>query len=366
MNVETNAVGVEIDMSGAPASLRVAAVQMQPELGNVDANLDNAAQLVRQAFSDGAKWVVLPELFTTGIAFDDCMLDGHRPLDGEPMRMLKELAVEGGAMVGGSYLAEFNGHVYNTFALASSDGQVFTHDKDFPSGPIEHAYYAGGEDAEFISLLQDAAVGAETQQPIPTRDQNNKEGVFSLPRMAAGVALCWEMIRHRTVQRLAGKIDVLLASSAWPIIDPDVGFPGMSREQVVELNSVLLAMLQDAPNRLARMLGVPVVHANLVGPQRATKLFDQPVEVLTRFCGESKVVNANGKTVACRSASEGEGLVVADLEFEKTSPEPARSDEFWIPELHPILKDLWYIQGRVGREYYLQTTYPHRSSQSQV
>ena len=342
-------------------SLRVAAVQLRPELGNVEANLGKAERLVRQAFSAGAQWVVLPELFTTGIAFDDCMLGGHRPLDGEPMRMLKELAAEGDAIVGGSYLAEFNGHVYNTFALASSDGQVFTHDKDFPSGPVEHAYYAG-EDAEFVCLLRERDVPVRGDI-IPSREQG-RDGVLPLRGINFGVALCWEMIRNRTVERMHGKIDVLLASSAWGDLDPDVGFPGMSREEIVDLNATLATMLENAPNRLAQMLGVPVIHANLVGPQRSNKLFDQSVELVWRLGGESKIVDAHGRTVALRSAAEGEGVVVADLELEKT-PADGAGAEFWIPELPPILKELWYNQGAVGREYYIDTTCPTRIKTAQ-
>ena len=141
----------------------------------------------------GAQWVVLPELFATGIAFDDCMLDGHRALDGEPMQMLKDLAAEVDAIVGGSYLAEFNGHVYNTFALANSDGQVFTHDKDFPSGPVEHAYYAG-EDAEFVCLLRERDVPVRGDI-IPSREQG-RDGVLPLRGINFGVALCWDRMQH--------------------------------------------------------------------------------------------------------------------------------------------------------------------------
>ena len=50
--------------------------------------------------------MVLPAFFTTGLAFDDSMLNGHRPLRGEPLQLLKELASEGDATVAGSFLAE--------------------------------------------------------------------------------------------------------------------------------------------------------------------------------------------------------------------------------------------------------------------
>ncbi len=340
-------------------TLRAAAIQLQPELGNVDANLEKSSRLVQQAISAGAVCIVLPEFFTSGITFDDSMLAAHGPLRGAPMRLLKELAMEGGATVGGSFLAESNGHVFNTFVMALPDGQVFTHDKDFPSGPIEHAYYAGGEDTAFVSVLRDHGV-AVRGDAIPAREGNNPDGLFASPEMRVGVALCWEMIRHRTIARLLGNVDLVLAGSAWMQIDPDVGFPGLSREEILALNVTLLTMLRQAPVRVAELLGVPVIHANLVGPIRAHKLFDQAADFVSHFAGESQIVAAGGKTLASRPSSAGEGVVVADIRLERATPKAARTEEFWIPELPPILRELWYGQGAVGREYYLHTAVPHR------
>ena len=51
--------------------------------------------------SMGAQWIVLPEFFTSGLAWDPRMRDAWQPLDGKPMQMLKELAKEGGAVVSG-------------------------------------------------------------------------------------------------------------------------------------------------------------------------------------------------------------------------------------------------------------------------
>ncbi len=50
-------------------TVRIAAVQMQAILGDVEANLAKAEQLAREAFRRGAEWVILPEFFTSGVAF---------------------------------------------------------------------------------------------------------------------------------------------------------------------------------------------------------------------------------------------------------------------------------------------------------
>ena len=46
--------------------IKVAAIQMNCELANVDANLARAEKLLKEAVNQGAKWVVFPELFNTG------------------------------------------------------------------------------------------------------------------------------------------------------------------------------------------------------------------------------------------------------------------------------------------------------------
>ncbi len=99
--------------------------------------MTKAARLVERTVSKRAQTVVLPEFFTSGLGYHPAMMHAHRPLNGEPMQMLKHLAKEHGIWLGGSFLAESEGHVYNSFVLAIPDGRVFTHDKDFPTGAIE-------------------------------------------------------------------------------------------------------------------------------------------------------------------------------------------------------------------------------------
>jgi predicted amidohydrolase len=344
-------------------TVRAAAVQLQAEVGKIDANLEKACCLVDRAIAAGAEYIVLPEFFSSGMTFDDSMLTAPRPLGAAPMQMLKERAMEGGVTIAGSLLAEHNGHVYNTCAVVCPDGEIYTHDKDFPSGPIESAYYAGGEDSVFVGLLRDRGISAE-DDAIPGRDGNDRDGVFPLPNISLGAAMCWEMIRHRTIARLRGRVDLVLAGSAWMEIDPDVGFPGMSRNEIVELNKILISMLREAPVRLATLLGVPVIHANLVGPIPSHKLFDQSVDFVSNFAGESQIVTAHGETLARRSGSQGEGIIVADVPLEKCRPPDTQGETFWLRSLPPVLEELWYEKGAIGRQYYLRTAMPHRRARN--
>jgi predicted amidohydrolase len=65
----------------------------------------NAERLVRVAFEQGANWVILPELFSSGNAFHPEMATATRAIDGPPAKLLRDLARQGNAAVGGSFLA---------------------------------------------------------------------------------------------------------------------------------------------------------------------------------------------------------------------------------------------------------------------
>ena len=124
------------------------------------------------------------------------------------MQLLKTLAKEGNAYVSGSYLARSGADVFNTFVLASPNGQVYTHDKDFPTTNIETSVYAGGEDEEFVNELTRRGVTPDPPTPIASRPGNIKSAVFALPDgISAGAALCWEQCRYRTARRLAGNVE---------------------------------------------------------------------------------------------------------------------------------------------------------------
>src|SRR5947209_12251900 len=107
--------GFERVAHATPSAIRVAAVQMTAELANVEANLSKAERLTRSAFKLGARWVILPEFFTSGMAFHPDMGRAIEPVDGHPVQLLCKLAREGNAFVGGSFLAWRQGNAYNSF-----------------------------------------------------------------------------------------------------------------------------------------------------------------------------------------------------------------------------------------------------------
>ncbi|WP_299880640.1 carbon-nitrogen hydrolase family protein [uncultured Cocleimonas sp.] len=305
--------------------LLVAAIQMAPKLGDVQSNLKQAEHLIRQAQKEGAQWIVLPEMFTSAIAFHEDMLKAIQPLDGQTLQLLKSLSKEGNSVIGGSFLASTDKGVFNTFVLVFPNGSVVQHNKDSPTY-WENCYYKGGND----------------------------DGVLLTPIGNVGSVLCWELIRSRTARRLLNKVKLVVGGSCWWTLpeDSDIDSPRWAAN---------LKMIQDAPSRMARMLGVPVVHGSHAGEFEgffSPELPDVPYD--SSYLGEAMIVDAQGQVLASRSKDQGEGVVIAEVTIsEKAVPTEAIPETFWIPkEMPEDWKQSWERWFASGTDYYELVTDP--------
>jgi predicted amidohydrolase len=317
--------GDDADLS---PTIRVAAIQMVAELGDVDANLAMSERLVRVAFERGANYVILPELFSSGNAFSPHIASATRAIDGPPAQMLVDLAREGNAVVGGSFLAWRNGNVYNSFVLALPDGSTQRHDKDAPTF-WENCYYIGGND----------------------------DGILPTPEGKVGAVLCWEFIRSRTAARLKGRVAIAVGGSAWwgskGSGQPDDPSPEADGE-------IMRQIMKATPSRFARMLGVPVVHAAHAGRFVGQSWPDTGESFPSHYLGEAQIVDGNGRILARMSREEGEGVITADVTLGPVAHAPdAVPDSFWIPDFSEEMSDQWKADLEIGHEYYLSTTLPH-------
>jgi predicted amidohydrolase len=307
--------------------MRVAAVQVKARLAEPDYNTEVAERLAREAFRQGAQWVILPEFFTTAVGFHPKMLDAALPLEGKPMEMLKGLAREHNGVVGGSYIALRGLQSYNTFVLALPDGTTLRHDKDQPT-MWENCYYLGGND----------------------------DGVLDTPAGRIGVALCWEFVRTRTVRRLFGRVDLVVGGSCWWTL-PEKRLPGFP----LELHDRNLEIMADTPGRFARLLGVPVVHAAHAGELEGGLPLVPGFPYRSYYLGETQILDGAGRILARMRREDGEGFVSAELDLsEKHGPTEALPKGFWIPNLPRAFRLLWTIQNLHGRSYYRRKTLPYR------
>jgi predicted amidohydrolase len=305
--------------------VKVAAVALNAVLADVTTNLLESESYIRQAAKAGAKLIVLPEFFTSAVSFFEKMLDVA--IDDRQVRgWLRQLAAECGVIIGGSYIAFDGENAFNQFDLVFPDGEIFVHKKDIPT-QFENCYYTNG-------------------------DENN---ILVTPIGTIGVALCWEMIRYDTLRRIAGKVDLILSGSCWwdlPIDAPP------ERESLRQYNQ---SLAQEAPVTLAKLSGVPVVHANHCGKIQAYR-FPEADKIQTRqFVGAAQIADGSGQVLASRRFSEGGGFVLSDLSWAADRRKAAHAipSRYWIPDLPDSYIHAWETANPIGKHYYETAALPY-------
>jgi predicted amidohydrolase len=299
-----------------PQPIKVAAIQMCAEFGNVAGNLRKAELLLKKALDTGAKWAILPEFFTSAVGFHDDILKVALPIDGPALSLMHEMAGAYNAVVGGSFICRRESDNYNTFLLVFPDGSYSVHDKDLPT-MWENCYYRGGND----------------------------DGILDTPIGKVGAALCWEFVRTQTARRLLGKVEMMVGGTCWWDLPRGWGLP----KSLAERNRQIL---HETPQHFARMLGVPVVHASHAGSFRGKSPWLPGVPYESVYLGETQIVDSSGKILAQMSHEDGEGVITADIVPGQVEPSERVPDRFWIPDLPGLIRFVWTYQNAHGRRYY--------------
>jgi predicted amidohydrolase len=304
--------------------VRAAAVQIKADLGNVDHNLEACERQADRAARDGARWIALPEFFATGVAYRTDLSVNAAAADGEPTRLVGNLARRHGIHVGGSTLVrDDDGHVRNAFLLAAPDGRLIgRHDKDLPT-MWENALYVGGTD--------------------PGRIQTEE--------LTVGVALCWELIRAQTVARLAGQADLILGGSGWWSI-PRWPFMGGAAKRNHRRATEAAAVF-------ARHVGAPVVHAAHAG-EFSCRFPLTPVTYRGHCEGGAQICDATGKVLDFKGRDDGDSFAIADVNAVRSAGVLA-SDRFWLQRRGTVAALVWAYQNRHGRRVYGRLPMPEAS-----
>jgi N-carbamoylputrescine amidase len=109
--------------------IRVACVQMRPEIGERDKNVQRSLELVSTAADNGAKLIVLPELCASGYVFADrpeaWSLAEEVP-DGPTVRAWAELCAERGVHLVAGIAERAGGKLFNSSVVIGPDGHLGT------------------------------------------------------------------------------------------------------------------------------------------------------------------------------------------------------------------------------------------------
>ncbi|MBI3242429.1 MAG: carbon-nitrogen hydrolase family protein [Chloroflexi bacterium] len=303
--------------------MRAAAIQFFATPFDLNRNLQTAERLIRQAASQGAHVVVLPELFNTGYVYNKRLPAAAESGDGPTLRWLTSLSAELNIIIAGTLLLReqtsevletsevYNSEVYNVFMLAEPGGKIHRYRKQYPF-LWEHCYFEAGRGP----LIAETALGR------------------------IGLMVCWDIAHDKVWEQYRGKVDVMLIASSPPRFHRAVlNFPLGKKVYLAEMMPTLLRQreaidrwyFEDVASRAA-WLGSPVVHAVMAGrfvteipfPRlsfwlgalmrpRLWPLAGQAHLATLRatFYGTSAVFDSQGGTLA-RVEGE-EGIAVADV-----------------------------------------------------
>lgn len=260
--------------------LRVAAVQMRSEKNGREANLKLATPLVEKAAREGARLVVLPEMAASGYSIEKSMWDAAEPVDGPTVKWLKETAKRLGIYLGAGLEEAEGADFYNTYVLAAPDGEIAGKVRKIHT---EYSIFKAGSSSRVI----DTGIGR------------------------IGIGICAD--NHyidMPLEMQAKSIDLMLMPHAWPVPFKASGL--VKEEDVREQRENAKGYAQ----LFSRMLGVPAVFVNAVGPigpERWEGILGRLMDPeIYRNAGYSAIADPDASLLAQLGPDE-EGIIIADV-----------------------------------------------------
>lgn len=294
------------------SNIRVAATQINPEMGNVRDNFIKSRDLIIQAAEKKVKYLVLPEFFTSAIAIDQRIESvARKNAEHKIIQRIQELSAKYSMMISGSLLNIIGDNIYNSMILAHPNGRIDIHNKDIPT-QFENAYYTRGD------------------------NRYHFQGI--------GLVMCWEMLRTRTIVEIINKVDFVLAGSCWWDLPANSTNDGL-RKFNHRLN-------RNTPRNFARLTGVPVVHSSLVGAIKGRRNLESDEIVERRLIGTTQIIDGTGTVISQIDDQLDDAILIADLKLEQEVPLPIDQDSVWQVELPEAYLTAWYRENKIGEQLY--------------
>ena len=295
--------------------IRVAAVQMNCQPGEVIHNLTHAENMITNAAKHGSTIVLLPELMPSGYMTTEKIWETAETIHGRSVTWLLNTTKRLGIYLGFSFLEAEAEDFYNTFVLANPEGKLSGRVRKNPPASIESYFYKAGPDRHVIET--------------------------GLGRI--GVSICYENLLYNQIRFLYSEnIDLLLWPSAAGRPRPFI--PG----DIKRFDN----MLVNARSVITDTLGVPVIMANRVGPLE-TELPGKLPYLKSSFPGLSSIVDYDGAVKA--ELGDEEGVIVAEVHIGQHSErksKPKRYGKMWgIPV--PWYAFIWPLSQKWGEKSYV-------------
>ena len=291
--------------------LKVAATQLNIDLGNVKSNMDKALDLINQAADKQVKVLVLPEFFTSGIAINSVIDEVHiRNRELRVIEQIREKAINHQMYISGSILNMIDDDIKNSMFLVSPTGDIHIHNKDIPT-QFENAYYTTG-------------------------DTNRNQHGF-------GLALCWEMLRTKTINEFHKDTSLVLAGSCW------WSLPDKHRNSELDLYNNELN--RNTPAYFAKCSGLPIVHSSLVGEIYSDRNLENNEQIKRTLIGTTQIVDENGRIIKIIEDKQHDGLIIEEIDLNKNLNK-IQNEDFWLIEMRDEYLNAWEKQNPLGKLIY--------------
>lgn len=235
--------------------LTVAAIQFDPQIGSVEKNMDLAEEMIAEALVNGARLIVLPELFNTGYRLDEEYAHYAEKIPGPSVERITAYAKLEQVYMAGCIVEkdQQSGMIYDTAFLTGPNGLVGTYRKT----------HLWGAEGQYFS----------TGPAFP---------VFDTPIGKIGMLICYDIGFPEAARCLAlAGAELILVPSAF----------GKPRSYAWEL----------ATRARALENGCFLVAANRIGKEKDSE-----------FCGHSRVVDPQGMVI--KDGGLEEVVIVTDLD----------------------------------------------------
>jgi predicted amidohydrolase len=241
--------------------MRIAAMQMVAQKGDVAANLAMIAEAAAAASAEGAALLVTPELATTAYGSGDLIRSLAEPADGAQVGKLADMAKRNDIAIVAGFAERVGELIYNSAAFVAPDGGREIFRKCHLYGDYERGLFAPGD---------------------------RPPGVFAFGGLKLGILICYDVEFPESVRHLASAgADII----AVPTAQPDTPDAPFIAEKILQVRSF--------ENSLA------IIYADHAG---ADDRF--------AYAGRSGITFPDGSDAA-RAAASGPALLVADYEPEK-------------------------------------------------
>jgi N-carbamoylputrescine amidase len=104
--------------------LKVAAIQLTPKIGCNDANNQHAMQFIERAAEQGAKLVILPEMYSSGYLATPKIWKAAETTNGPTAKWLKETSKRLSIFLGTGFIETDGEDFYNSYMISSADGEI--------------------------------------------------------------------------------------------------------------------------------------------------------------------------------------------------------------------------------------------------